>query len=173
MFDDDVMNHKPRYATKIYLASSWKNETQTRLVRYLKASDYVVYDFKNPPNKSAFSWKEVDPNYERGKKISADEYRRLLASPEALRGYRSDMDALKSCDVCLLVLPAGRSAAWEYGWAVAQNKHCGVIWFQDDEPDLMFKGTTIIANLEELDTFLQRVSYVHERGGARIEEDKS
>lgn len=153
-FDDHVMNTPPRYMTQIYVASSWKNQTHPLIVDYLKKMGWTVYDFKNPPNKSAFSWKEVDPNYERGKKISAQEYRRLLASPEAARGYESDMTGLREADIVLLCLPAGRSASWEYGWACASGKKCAVIWFEDDEPDLMFKGTDILANIGEVEAFV-------------------
>ena len=157
-FDNDVMNTMPRYYVSIYLASSWRNELQPEIVHYLRKNGYTrVYDFKRPPNGSAFSWKEVDSNYTHGKKIGADEYRKLLASPEAERGYQSDIGALCDCHVCLLVLPAGKSAAWEFGYAVAQGKKCGVIWFGDDEPDLMFRETTIIANFAELDAFLDGV----------------
>src|SRR4051812_49374222 len=95
-FDNEIMNTMPRYYVRIYLASSWRNTLQPTIVDYLRKLGFTgVYDFKNPPNGSAFSWKEVDSNYVHGKKIDADEYRRLLASPEAERGYASDIKALK------------------------------------------------------------------------------
>lgn len=153
-FDNDVMNRRPRYATNVYVASSWRNQIQPEIVHHLRKSDYKVYDFKNPPGRTGFSWKEVDPNYVHGTKIGAEQYRCMLDTPEAERGYQADISALESCQICLLVLPAGKSAAWEYGFAHGRGKYCGVIWFGEDEPDLMFKGTPIIASLSELDSFM-------------------
>ena len=44
---------------KIYLASSWRNEHQPKLVHTLRAWGYRVYDFRNPPNKSGFGWEQI------------------------------------------------------------------------------------------------------------------
>lgn len=141
--------------TKIYVASSWKNHLQPAVVRICRFLGFEVYDFKNPkPGDHGFSWKEIAPEFKNGDVIDSDTYKRLLNSPEAERGYQNDITALKECDICLFVLPCGRSASWEFGYACAGNKRCAVLWFGLHEPDLMFKETTILANAQELESWL-------------------
>jgi hypothetical protein len=48
------------------------------------------------------------------------------------------MGALKWCDTCVLVLPCGRSAHLEAGWAAGAGKFT-VGLLADGEPDLMWK----------------------------------
>lgn len=141
--------------TKIYVASSWKNRLQPSIVMICRMLGFQVYDFTNPaPNDTGFSWKEIDPQYKNGDLIDIDTYKKLLNSKEAERGYQNDITALKECDICLFVLPAGRSASWEFGYACAGNKRCAVIWFDSHEPDLMFKETAILGNAQELEEWL-------------------
>lgn len=47
---------------KIYVASSWRNDFQPTVVKYLREAGYDVYDFKNPPNRSGFAWSSIDEN---------------------------------------------------------------------------------------------------------------
>lgn len=49
---------------KIYVASSWRNERQNVVVKALLAAGHDVYDFKNPPNGSAFAWSQIDSNWQ-------------------------------------------------------------------------------------------------------------
>ena len=49
---------------KIYLASSWRNQYQPKMVETLQAEGHDVYDFRNPPNGSGFGWEQLDPNWE-------------------------------------------------------------------------------------------------------------
>lgn len=136
---------------KIYVASSWRNLLQPGIVHALRRCGHEVYDFKNPaPGNSGFSWKEVMPNYVLGGKVSPEEYRIGLEHPIAQAGYDSDISALRWCDVVVYVMPAGRSASWEFGYAMGQGKVGYVIMFSDDEPDLMFSEAQIITNMDEL-----------------------
>ena len=46
---------------KIYVASSWRNEHQQRVVKLLEEKGHEVYDFKHPNgDNNGFSWGEVD-----------------------------------------------------------------------------------------------------------------
>jgi nucleoside 2-deoxyribosyltransferase len=110
-----------------------------------------VYDFKNPkPGDHGFSWKQVMPGYELGGKAEPGEYRDALKHPIAEAGYASDIGALRWCDAVVYVMPCGRSASWEFGYAMGQSKRGYVVMFSDDEPDLMFSEATILTNMNEL-----------------------
>lgn len=127
---------------RIYVASSWRNEYQPVVVARLEALGHEVYDFKNPPGAAAggFHWRELDPNWQQW---DAETYRAALAGPVAQAGFKADMDALRACDACLLVLPCGRSAHLELGWAVGAGKKTAVMLF--DERDIA--GHTLDNNI--------------------------
>ncbi len=120
---------------RIYVASSWRNRYQPMVVELLKNYGHHVYDFKNPPNASGFSWDELDPEWQ---KWTAKEYIKTLTThPRAAQGYMSDFRAMEWADTCVLVLPSGRSAHLEGGWFSGRGKRL-IIFTQDgEEPELM------------------------------------
>ncbi len=121
---------------KIYVASSWRNLLQPGVVAAMRVSGHEVYDFKNPsPGNNGFSWKSIDPLW---MQWTPSEHREALKHPIAQAGFKCDMDALRECDVCLLVLPCGRSAHLELGWAVGAGKKTVVLEMEPIEPDLMY-----------------------------------
>ena len=136
---------------KIYVASSWRNPLQPGIVIALKRCGHEVYDFRHPaPGDNGFSWKEVMPSYELGGKVPAYEYKEGLKHPIARAGYQKDITALRWCDAVVYVMPAGRSASWEFGYAMGQGKKGYVVMFDDDAPDLMFSEATIITCMDDL-----------------------
>jgi nucleoside 2-deoxyribosyltransferase len=137
---------------KIYVASSWRNSYQPAIVVALRRAGHDVYDFRAPaPGNDGFRWSDIDPNWQQW---DAEHYRLALQSPIAKAGYALDIGALRECEACVLVLPAGRSASWEFGYAMGQGKKGYVVQFQRQEPELMFREATILANMNELfDTF--------------------
>jgi hypothetical protein len=121
---------------RIYVASSWRNTLQPEVVSALRAAGHEVYDFKNPrPGDNGFHWSEIDPAW---KGWSPEQFREGLNHPIAQAGFRSDMDALEACDACVLVLPSGRSAHLELGWASGAGKRTLVLATQPEEPELMY-----------------------------------
>ena len=132
---------------KIYVASSWRNQLQPAIVKVLRELGHEVYDFKNPPNGSGFGWKSIDPNW---LQWTPDQYRAALQHPLAIAGYQSDIDALRACDDCVLVLPSGRSASWEFGYAMGQGKRGVVVQFDAVEPELMYREASIVTDLVQL-----------------------
>lgn len=122
---------------RIYVASSWRNTHQQAIVAALREAGHDVYDFRNPrPGDKGFAWSEIDPNW---LNWDPETFRRCLTHPIAKDGFASDMDALASCDACVLVLPCGRSAHLELGWAAGAGKLTAVLFTGQDEPELMYR----------------------------------
>ena len=133
---------------QIYVASSWRNMLQPAIVHMLRRCGHDVYDFRNPePGNDGFRWMEIDPNWE---SWTPSEYRKALQHPIALKAYEHDISALKNCDCCVLVLPSGRSASWEFGYAMGQGKKCAVVQFDNCEPELIYSEADIITTTGEL-----------------------
>jgi hypothetical protein len=126
---------------RVYVASSWRNEArQQEVVRALRNANagHEVYDFRNPaPGEHGFSWREcATPEQLLDPRRFRDE---VLISMPARRGFTLDMTALKRADVTVLVLPCGRSAHLELGFAVGAGQLTYVLL--DDpvsEPELMY-----------------------------------
>lgn len=133
---------------KIYVASSWRNLLQPGIVHALRRCGHEVYDFRHPaPGNDGFAWSSIDPDWQRW---TTAQYRTALTHPVARAGYKADIEALRGCDACVLVLPAGRSASWEFGYAMGQGKPGYVAMLEPGEPELMFAEATIIGSMNEL-----------------------
>ena len=133
---------------KIYVASSWRNLAQPAVVLALRKCGHEVYDFRAPaPGNAGFSWKSIDPDWQ---KWTPEQYREALRHPIARDGYALDITALRNCDACVLVLPSGRSASWEFGYAMGQGKAGYVLSLENEEPELMYSEATILASFDEL-----------------------
>ena len=127
----------------IYVASSWRCKWQPYAVEQLRAGPekFEVYDFRNPaPGNTGFRWSDIDPDWQHW---SADQLATALSHPIAVEGFRHDAEALARCDACVLVLPCGRSAHLELGWAIGAGK-IGAVYAPDGftEPELMYKFAT-------------------------------
>jgi hypothetical protein len=140
---------------KVYVASSWRNPYQPGVVWALEQRGHEVYDFRRPEEGvSGFSWSKIDPTLPTGPadlELGAESIREMLGHPEAEAGFERDMDALRWCDVCVLVLPCGRSAHLEAGWAAGAGKRTIVLLdWAPSEPDLMWKmlGTLCVSIAE-------------------------
>lgn len=132
----------------IYVASSWRNNYQPGVVHALRRCGHEVYDFKHPkPGNNGFGWSEIDPNW---KSWTPDQYRAALEHPIAKAGYDLDIGALRACDACVLVLPSGRSASWEFGYAMGQGKRGYVVQLEECEPELMYREARILTTMDEL-----------------------
>lgn len=134
----------PNRARRIYVASSWRNEHQPRIVETLRAYGHEVYDFKNPaPGQKGFGWRDCGGQSAEdgpGKgAMTIDSYAEAINTDRAREGFAFDIDALDWADTCVMVLPCGRSAHLEAGYACGQGKH--VIWVLSEdrwEPELMY-----------------------------------
>lgn len=139
---------------RIYVASSWRNPDQPEVVDRHRARGFEVYDFRNPPGRAGFSWSEIDPWW---RSWTAEEYVAALEHPLAVAGYASDFAAMQWADTFVLVLPCGRSAHLELGWAVGAGKCTVIITRDGEEPELMAKMVDHIAvGLDDALDYLSR-----------------
>lgn len=122
---------------KIYVASSWRNKEKVQEVYLLREKGHEVCDFTRPENSIGFSWSEYDPDW---KSWAHEQYTEAIYThPAAKRGFKSKMNALKWCDLCILLMPCNRSAHLELGWAVGAGKKTIVLRNEGDEPELMYR----------------------------------
>lgn len=136
----------------IYVASSWRNPIQQEIVAVLRNAQHDVYDFRNPaPGQHGFAWSEVNPDW---LQWTPDQFVRDLYSghPAVKRGFKLDKSALDWADCCVCVLPCGRSAHLEAGYAIGQGKKT-IFYLHPDkfEPELMYLlGDGCVTGFDEL-----------------------
>jgi hypothetical protein len=133
----------------VYVASSWRNALQPGLIDMLTGAGVDAYDFRNPPNGRGFGWHAVSPGYVHGSEsMDPMEYLEAIEHPRALEGFVSDFDAMRKADTFVLVLPCGRSAHLELGWAVGAGKRTAILLESADlpmVPELMYRMVDHIA----------------------------
>lgn len=128
--------------SKIYVASSWRNPLQPDIVRALRDDGHEVYDFREPrPGKNGFAWSDVGFGkghfYEGDPDLSG--FVQCLQHPVAVQGFGFDKEAMDWADTFVLVLPCGRSAHLEAGWAAGAGKRVIVLLSEEKfEPELMY-----------------------------------
>lgn len=134
---------------KIYVASSWRNEFYPEVVARLREAGRDVYDFRNPPSGDpGFKWSCVSEDY---MDWTPEQYRDNLNHPKAIKQFGNDIEAMESCDACVLVLPCGRSAHTEAGWFAGRGKRTIVYIPEKQEPELMYKlFDRVCCSIEEL-----------------------
>lgn len=139
---------------KIYVASSWRNPVQPHVVALLKADGHEVYDFRHPePGNDGFKWSDVGIGWQ---DWDAETYRRQLQHPIAQDGFNLDKAALDNADACVLVMPCGRSAHLEAGYAIGTGKPTAIL-LTDGEPELMYlMANKLCLSYDELLDWAQR-----------------
>jgi len=111
---------------RVYVASSWRNYAQQSVVYALRRAGHEVYDFRHPPGGDhlAFAWSEVDPDWQQW---TPGAFVLGLMHPAARAGFESDMSALRRADATVLVMPCGRSAHLELGYAAGRGQRTVVL----------------------------------------------
>jgi len=139
---------------KIYVASSWRNIIQPTVVEKLKAEGFDVYDFRHPTdNDNGFRWSDIDKNWE---SWTPEEFAKKLRHPIAEDGYNKDMLALNLADIVVMVMPCGRSAHLELGYAVGRMKKTAIL-LCNGEPELMYRmATNIFTEIPSLISWVKK-----------------
>lgn len=139
---------------------------QPTVVTVLREHGYEVYDFKNPTvGNHGFKW--VDTGIHNGP-IHIDALQRALQSRPAQEGFKQDHAAMKWADICLLVLPAGRSAHMEVGWFMGQGKPVVIYAAEPIEPELMYLLGPDVAMYRDFHVVLNHFKFLQ-----RAAEDQS
>lgn len=131
---------------KIYVASSWRNEYQPDMVKLLQGLGHEVYDFRHPHEGSrGFHWADIDPNWEHW---NTRTYIDALDTDVANEGFKNDFEAMEWADTFVLILPSGRSAHLEMGWACGADKYTAIFIPSPEtiEPELMNKMCDLITS---------------------------
>jgi hypothetical protein len=118
-------------------------------VEALRSQGHYVYDFKNPDTTSdrGFHWTDADL----GHLVSATDYVAALTHPAAVQGFERDFNAMIAADTFVLVLPCGRSAHLELGWAVGAGKRTAILLDDSCTPELMYTMVDQVAiSLDDL-----------------------
>jgi hypothetical protein len=135
---------RPSY---VYVASSWRNPMQPAVCAVLKAAAIDHYDFRNPEGGTGFSWREVKTDRPSVSGIATkgsdweqvDEYLRMVNHPRAIEGFDADFAAMEKADTFVMVLPCGKSAHLELGWAIGAGKRTAILLEDPIEPELMYR----------------------------------
>jgi hypothetical protein len=137
---------------RVYVASSWRNIRQPEVVGAIRAAGHQVYDFRNPsPGNTGFGWKQCMKESDLVRVGDSDlinplAFRdRVLQHPVAQEAFAFDMDALRDAEATVLLLPCGRSAHLELGYACGAGQRTLVLLDNPmSEPELMYLMTTKI-----------------------------
>jgi nucleoside 2-deoxyribosyltransferase len=130
---------------KIYLASSWRNDRQPTILKLLRENGFEVYDFRDP--EYGFRWSSIDPNW---LNWTPEQFMKHVKHTKALKGFEKDFDAMLRADVCVLLLPCGRSAHLEAGWFIRAGKPVHFLLSNEAfEPELMYNLATGIHSTTE------------------------
>lgn len=76
---------------------------------------------------------------------SVDDYLQMLAHPRSIEGFNADFDAMKRADTFVMVLPCGKSAHLELGWAIGAGKRTAILLENPVEPELMYLCADFLA----------------------------
>ena len=129
---------------KIYLASSWKNAEQVLKMKLaLSGSGYEEVDAfcDTEADRFVFSFNDL-PSVENHNAKS------ILHEPQVRRAFEEDKKWLDWADVCILILPAGKSAHLEAGYTKGSGKK--LIIYQDEFPfgdfDVMYGFADVVTD---------------------------
>jgi len=119
---------------RIYPASSRRNELYPRVVEALRAAGHLVHDWRE----NDLNWQEVDPDHA---SWTCANYVAALFAPVADRKFRANRAAINWADTCVLILPCGRDAHAEFGYAAGLGKRTLVLLDAEHRgtPDLMHR----------------------------------
>ena len=118
---------------RIYVSSSWKNEHQPILVEELRKRGHEVYDFRHPYGRNDrnvwetyFERLGMLEHYNEGA-IGSVEFGKALEDKEVLKRFNDHYTGMVNADVCILLLPCGRSSHVEAGFMKGLGKHVIVL----------------------------------------------
>jgi len=113
---------------KIYIASSWKNREKVReMANRLRKDGHKVYDFTDISNRKI---PELSPEFiKKGEYDPAKHksYSDFLRCREMYASVMNNQEALRWCDLVVMLLPCGNDAHSDWAYAVGQGKSTLVV----------------------------------------------
>lgn len=114
--------------SRIYISSSWRNETHQKLVTLLREKGHKVYDFQHPGGRNDRNvWEGVSASlhlsnaYHQGI-LTGDDYDKMLVEKEVRDRFNDHFNAMSDADTCVLLLPCERSSHVEAGYMAGVGK---------------------------------------------------
>lgn len=133
---------------KVYIGGALANPEIVRLTRTLLENGYNAFSEWYTPGKEAdVLWRDYEL-------ALGFDYRTALARPSAQNTFRFDRDNIESSDVFVMLLPCGKSAHLELGYAAGRG--IDTIIYMPEQPDRWdvmynFAGAIVYNDTELLD----------------------
>ena len=136
---------------RVFVASSWDNKYYPEVVQALRIAGHEVYDFRNPQlcdigNHST----QINEN---ARNSMFEQHAEGLRISLGEKQFLADIDALYWADICVIVLPCGRSAHTEAGFMVGKGKIVIAYIPEAQDPELMYRlfdGVVYEANINSM-----------------------
>ena len=130
----------------VYLIGSLRGKLVEQAAKALRAAGYEVFDdwFAAGP--------EADDHWQRYSNERGHTYKEALAGHAAQNVFAFDKKHLDRADIVVLVLPAGKSAHLELGYAIGQGKP-GFVLFDEvpERYDVMYNfANAVCFSVDEL-----------------------
>lgn len=122
-------------APKLYIIGALKNLSIMELGKEIRGLGYDVFDDWISPGP------EADEHWQSYEDTRGRSYLEAIYGHHADTVFQYDFKHLNEADTVVLVLPSGKSAHLEFGWAIGQGKK-GYVLFDDGEPtryDIMYR----------------------------------
>lgn len=132
--------------SKVYLIGSLREPRVHDVAMAMRAKGYEVFDDWRSPGP------EADEHWESYEKARGRTYIEALYDSHAENVFEYDQKHLAAADAVVLVLPAGKSAHLELGWAVGKGKPSYILMNGEPERyDIMYRfATKVVMTLDEL-----------------------
>lgn len=137
---------KPEGAPKIYIGGSLANPMIVQVTKELQdAGIYAFSEWYTPGPEADVLWRD----YERTLGYS---YKEALKRPAAVNTFNFDKRNIDECNVFLMVLPCGKSAHMELGYAIGKGKRGFILMPEEPERwDVMYGfAEAVISTTKEL-----------------------
>lgn len=135
---------------KVYVVSSWRNPD---FDDFVKAIANIRDDDTGKALYEVYNFKTRGVSYHYSKKESSEDFWKVLGNEEARGIFRRDMTYLRNADIVILLLPSGKSAHLELGFACGLGKDAYVVLNGVFEPEityLMAGESGIVGTMKEM-----------------------
>ena len=130
---------------KIFVTTSWRNKYHRMVLNALEKEGHTVYDFKAS---SVFKWNVEKP-------IDTDVMNNVITKEPARNAYDSNYFSISDSDVCVLILPAGRTSHMFAGMSVGMGKNLIIVAPEIEKNDIEMElgyisAYVVVSNLPSL-----------------------